>query len=214
MIKFYIKIPFLAFICTAFMLSSCMVVRLPGHGRRTDQVKPSGKRGKIVYTAQQFLGRRYISARGKRFHNDCSGLVAAVYYKNGYNLFRSNGKRQNMVKTIYDNVNRKGVVFSKGEVKPGDIVFFSNTYGRYGHKRFSHVGIVESIHEDSTISFIHRSSSGVVRDRMNLKKPHFRKDPRTGKILNSYLRRKRRSDPSNARYLTGELFESFGRIVD
>jgi hypothetical protein len=75
--------------------------------------------------------------------------------------------------------------------KPGDLVFFRNTY----RKGLSHVGIVESV-RGSEVTFVHRASKGIVRSRLDLRRPHAR-------ARNDVLRR----GPRPA--LTGELLAGF-----
>src|SRR5258708_22368936 len=52
--------------------------------------------------------------------------------------------------------------------RPGDLVFFRNTTARRG---FTHVGIVESA-RGGEIAFVHRAGGGIVRSRLDLRRPH------------------------------------------
>ena len=196
------------------LVASCAVMRAPTYRNNYEEKPPSDRRLKIVYDAQQYLGRNRIRVKDRVFHYDCSGLLLAVYYKNGINLTNIRTKRgENLVKGIYNFVKENGVLYVKENPKPGDIVFFSNTYKRFGKNPLSHAGIIESVHDDGTITFIHKSSSGIVRDKMNLGKPFKRRDPQSGEIINGYLRRKSRRDPPGTRYLAGALFETFGDVL-
>ncbi len=209
---------------SVFILSSCSIVKLPSYrtpkkavrsGFHEPEEKISGKRNNIVRDAKSFVGKRRIRVENKSFNNDCSGLVAAVYFKNGYDLINGNpyGHRS-LVRAIFSYINNKGEIYREKNPRPGDIVFFSNTYKEYGANELTHVGIVENVDTDGTITFIHRSSRGIVEDSMNTIHPSTRENPKNSKILNAYLRRKRRDDPPNAKYLAGELFEAYGRILD
>ncbi len=53
--------------------------------------------------------------------------------------------------------------------RPGDLVFFRNTY----RKGLSHIGIVDSV-EDGTVTFVHRANKGIMRSRLDLRRPHDR----------------------------------------
>jgi len=201
----------LFFILLIFFLSACAPMRL---SRFESQGEIAEIRSRVVYDAESLIGRRYLNPRGKHFPNDCSGFIASVYYKNNINLIeQEEQKRQNLVKIIFDNVSSKGIVFRDLNPKPGDIVFFSNTHKKFGENTLSHIGLVEKVDEDGTITFIHKGSMGIVRDYLNLKIPSKTSDENE-KTLNSYLRRKRNSDPPATKYLAGELFEAYGNIID
>jgi cell wall-associated NlpC family hydrolase len=86
-----------------------------------------GIREEIVETARTFIGLPYRwggSSREKGY--DCSGLVVAVYHLNGISLPRTSREQY-----------RVGKPLSRGEISPGDLVFFDIN----GRKRISHVGI-------------------------------------------------------------------------
>jgi hypothetical protein len=190
-------------------------MKIPEYDYSKSKPEPSTRRDKIVRDAVNLIGARTIRINNKRCNHDCSGFVSAVYYKNGIDITKvSKRKKQNLVRTIHDHVSEKGVLYSTSEPSPGDLVFFSNTYKRYGTNYLSHIGIVEKLSNDGTIAFIHRGSEGITRDYMNLKKPHIYRDSRNKKILNSYVRRKRSSDPPHSKYLAGELFETYGDVID
>ena len=94
--------------------------------------------------------------------------------------------------------------------RPGDLVFFRDTWDRNGDGKawndgLTHIGVVEAVGRDGTVTFIHRAGGGVKRGRMNLRFPD-RRGGRTDGVLNDYLRRATDRDRA---YLTGELFEDF-----
>ena len=84
----------------------------------------------LITYAQKFLGTRYVWG-GTSLTNgvDCSGFVYAVYRDFGYKLFRSS---REMVKS--------GTKVSRGELIPGDLVFFDTTNAS-NQGYISHVGI-------------------------------------------------------------------------
>lgn len=86
-----------------------------------------GLRNGIVSTAQTFIGLPYqwgsCTIGGPV---DCSGLVMAVYQLNGLNVPRTSEEQYQC-----------GIPVDKGDLKEGDLVFFSTN----GDGRVSHVGI-------------------------------------------------------------------------
>lgn len=97
---------------------------------------------KIVATAQQYLGVPYKWGGTDPSGFDCSGFVYYVLRCNGINVSRT----QN---AMYS----EGTPVSKGDLQPGDLVFFQNTY----KAGLSHVGIYVGNGQ-----FIHAPSSGKV----------------------------------------------------
>ena len=84
---------------------------------------------KLIKTAEQFQGQPYVFGGDSPSTGfDCSGLVEYVYGQNGVNLPRT-------AQAQYDSTSR----VAPGDVKPGDLVFFTATYqcGDY----ITHVGI-------------------------------------------------------------------------
>ena len=94
---------------------------------------------KIVATANKYIGVPYVWGGSSPSGFDCSGLVQYAFKAHGINLPRTS-KQQWTV----------GTVISKSELKPGDLVFFANTYT----SGISHVGIYVGDNQ-----FIHASSS-------------------------------------------------------
>jgi hypothetical protein len=73
----------------------------------------------------------------------------------------------------------------------------------------THVGLVESVGDDGTVTVIHRVRRGVVRYHMNLDRRATHTDPKSGQRLNDYLRFARKGQ----KVLTGELFAAFGSLL-
>jgi hypothetical protein len=173
----------------------------------------------IGRTAAAFVGAPRIEAAGRRLRFDCSGLARGVYLTHGVDLFDGieTDDTANGVRLIYRHVSRYGRIHDGPDPRPGDLVFFHNTLDRDGDGRandlFTHVGIVERVEADGTVLFVSHVSRGIERYRMNLAAPS-RRLADDGRVLNDYMRRRRPSDPSPTRYLTGELFAGFGRLAD
>jgi len=118
------------------------------------------------------------------------------------------------VKLIHHHVSRHGKLHQGPAVRPGDLVFFDNTWDYNGdgmtNDPLTHVGIVERQEADGTVVFISRVAGAIERYRMNLALPHVHRTTE-GRLLNDYLRRKDfDDDPATTAYLTGELFAGFG----
>ena len=97
--------------------------------------------------------------------------------------------------------------------RPGDLVFFDNTWDYNGdglvNDPLTHVGIVERQEQDGTVIFISRVAGAIQRYRMNLALPHVHRTAE-GRVLNDHIRRKDFRDPADTTYLTGQLFAAFG----
>lgn len=94
---------------------------------------------KIIATAKKYIGVPYVWGGTSPSGFDCSGLVQYVFKQHGISLNRT-------TVTQY----KQGTYVSKASLKPGDLVFFQNTYG----SGISHVGIFIGNGQ-----FIHASSS-------------------------------------------------------
>ena len=175
-------------------------------------VPPSDIPGeRLASRAAALVGVRSLAKVTRRVPDDCTGLVRLVYQGEGIELMGApGGKRgENGVTAIHRRARLAGALHRRTP-RPGDLVFFRETYDRNRDGRrndgLTHVGIVESVAPDETVTFIHRGAAGVERSRLNLRAPRSRTGPQ-GQILNDYLRR--RTARTRA-YLTGELFTDFG----
>ena len=90
---------------------------------------PSAASGNVVEFATQFIGSRYVWGGSSPRGFDCSGFTRYVYQQFGVDLPHSSGGQYN---TAYGTK-----ISNPDELRPGDIVFFVNTYKR----GISHVGI-------------------------------------------------------------------------
>lgn len=175
-------------------------------------------RSAIVHSAVRLLGSRTITIQGRRIHYDCAGVTRAIFLEHGIDLYRSNHPEGNAngVRLIHNHVRQHGILHQDTDVSPGDLVFFDNTWDFNGdgllNDPLTHVGIVERIEPDGTVTFISRVADAVARYRMNLSQPHVHKTAE-GRVLNDYIRRKRQTDPDNTARLTGELFSFYGNLL-
>ena len=103
----------------------------------------SSKADAIITTAKKYIGVPYVWGGTTPSGFDCSGFVQYVFKAHGISLNRT-------CVTQY----KHGTYVSKSNLKPGDLVFFQNTY----KSGISHVGIYVGNGQ-----FIHASSSkGIV----------------------------------------------------
>ncbi|ATB33240.1 CHAP domain-containing protein [Melittangium boletus] len=174
----------------------------------------SGSRDDVLAAARKLVGSKQVRVDGKTWPSDCTGFVEAVYGKAGVSFRGAAKAGDNGVTAFYRYAQAQGRVFTKGKPRPGDLVFFRETYDRNKDGRrndgLTHVGLVDEVARDGTVVVIHRVSRGVVRYRMNLARPSVRKDPRTGVVLNDMLRvPKGKKMP----VLTGQLFAAYGSVL-
>ncbi|WP_224246194.1 CHAP domain-containing protein [Hyalangium gracile] len=168
----------------------------------------------VVATARALVGQPQVRVGGRAYPSDCTGLVEAVYSQAGVPLKGTSKPGDNGVTAIYRYALNHGRVYNGGRPLPGDLVFFRETYdqNRDGRRNdgLTHVGLVDQVDADGTVTVIHRVKRGVVRYRMNLSKPGVGKDPSTGKVLNDTLRA-----PGQGRSfaLTGQLFVAYASVL-
>jgi cell wall-associated NlpC family hydrolase len=112
-------------------------------------------RGKIVRTAQRYIGVKYKNGGTTPRGFDCSGYVMYVYEKNGILLPRS-------VQSQYE----LGKKVSLRQLKPGDLVFFKTLKRR----RYSHVGIYVGDNR-----FLHAPRTGKRVSYAELDNPYWKK---------------------------------------
>lgn len=169
----------------------------------------------VVKAAIHFIGKSTLRCGGETYRYDCSGFVNAAYARAGLDLGLRN------TAALFEFAKESGVQHRRKHPKPGDVLFFDNTYDRNHNGRnddeLSHVGIVEKVDPDGTITLIHNGSSkGITRIYMNLEHPDQATSPE-GKTWNSTLRARSKQDPRGTKHLTGELWRgnaSFWQISD
>ncbi len=96
----------------------------PGSGGSTSvkvSVPDSASTSDVVSVAMQYLGSRYVWAGASPDGFDCSGFVMYVYKKVGISLPHSSRMQYG-----------SGVAVSRGDLRPGDLVFFYNPIHHVG----------------------------------------------------------------------------------
>lgn len=183
--------------------TKAVVKATPTKKKRPPAPLPKGRR--VARRAGKLVG---ASLAAYRVPDDCSGLVRAAYRAVGIELL-SHGMRpgENAVSAIHRRAQRAGALH-KRTPKPGDIVFFRETYDRnrdgVRNDGLTHVGVIEAVERDGTVVFVHRGGSGVKRSRMNLRFPTQR--GKDGRVLNDYLRR---AEGGKRAQLARELFSGY-----
>ncbi|MGH7231287.1 MAG: CHAP domain-containing protein [Nitrospiraceae bacterium] len=179
----------------------------------------SNKQQSIARTAARLVGAHSIESNGRRISYDCAGVTRAIYLSQGIDLYNSGEAEDgaNGVRLIHAYVRKYGRLHQGPRVRPGDLVFFDNTWDLNGDGRvndpLTHVGVVETVESDGTVVFVSRVSTAIDRYRMNLQRRTIHRAP-DGRVFNDYMRRKTWRDSGDARYLTGELFAGFGTVGD
>ena len=183
--------------------------------RRFDD--PIGTRLQLAQRARNMLKQPRFRIGGVDYRRDCSGFVLAVFAGEKIPIGKILGvdRRRPSAAGLYRLADERGLVHRNKVPSIGDLVFFNNTYDRNRDGRandpLTHVGIVERVDADGTVTFIHRVRRGVLRYKLNRFKPDQRRDPQSGKVLNHYLKYSR-GKPARKK-LTGQLFHAFATIV-
>ncbi len=191
---------------------------------------------RLAERARLALGHRgAFVLPGRRFPADCSGYVSWVYEAEGVPLrslmVQVAPRESSGVAAAYQVFRSHGIVFGGGGEwpRPGDIVFFRDTYDRNRNGKdddpFTHAGLVESVDEAGTVTFLHRERGGVRRGVLTLARPTTLRDE-DGKDLNTVMRNRNRRPPTKRGTaaaapvrrphlpgdLAGALFQGYGRI--
>lgn len=170
----------------------------------------------VLDQARAHLGKILVRVNGKAFRYDCSGFVRGMYSALGVDLMSEAGDPgDNGVRLIHKFVARHGENHARPVPHRGDLVFFDNSWDKNGNGKLddplTHVGLVEGVREDGTVLIIHRANRGIVRDAMNLLRPHDLKDE-AGHELNAFLRPKGRREPPGIPHTLAELWAGFGTL--
>jgi hypothetical protein len=186
----------------------------PAPRKQVHPSPPAARREDVLATARELVGSSKVKLAGRSWPEDCTGFIQAVYAKAGVSFRGAGVPRDNGVTAMYRYARTHGRVYTQGQPRPGDLVFFRETYdqNRDGRRNdgLTHVGLVDGVEADGTVVVIHRVKRGVVRYRMNLARPNLRRDPRTGEVINDMLRA---PGAGKVPVLTGQLFVSYGSVL-
>jgi peptidoglycan DL-endopeptidase CwlO len=177
-------------------------------------VVAAGARNTAVDTARGLVGKTRVVVGGKRYGDDCTSFVKALFEPLGVDLLKEAEPGDNGVTAMWRFASHHGRIFEGGRPLAGDLVFFKETYdqnrdGRSNNDGLTHIGVVEDVEADGTVLVIHRVARGVVRYRMNLSAPTQVRTS-SGKRLNDWLRTEA---PGSKPRLTAELFAGFATLL-
>ncbi|HEX8821106.1 MAG TPA: NlpC/P60 family protein [Archangium sp.] len=188
-----------------------LVAKAPAPSKKKKKPVPLTKGRRVARRAGSLVGVP-LAGQGQ-VPDDCSGLVRAAYHAVGIELL-SHGTLpgENAVSAIYRRAQRAGAL-RKRDPKPGDLVFFHETYDRnrdgLRNDGLTHIGVIEGVERDGTVVFVHRGGDGVKRSRMNLRLPTQQRT-KSGQVLNDYIRR---AEGGERARLSSELFSGFASAV-
>jgi len=107
----------------------------------------------VISTARSYKGTSYKLGGCSKKGMDCSGLTYTAFKSVHIDLPRTAVEQSQRVKTL-----------KLTELKPGDMVFFTD---KKGHKKITHVGIVTEVKGTKEIKFIHASThAGVIEENL------------------------------------------------
>ena len=108
---------------------------------------------KVIQTARTYRGTPYRWGGTTRIGMDCSGLLCTSFKAINVNLPRTSNEQS-----------RFGEKVRPKEIRPGDLVFFSESQFS---NRISHVGMVTDVKGPGEVFFIHASTClGVIEDNL------------------------------------------------
>jgi hypothetical protein len=181
--------------------------------------RASALREKLVEGASALLGKSQLVVRGKRFTWDCTGTVLAIYWYAGIDLrgdfsaFTGNG-----VMRLYKSLDRRGLLYDTRYPIAGDIVFWDDTYDANGdgfwNDDLTHMGMVVKTDSGGVISYVHQNvRKGIVIEYMDLLEPSVPQRDSWGQvvILNSPMRMAEPGATHPRKWLSGQLYRSFGK---
>ncbi|RAZ52441.1 NlpC/P60 family protein [Campylobacter hyointestinalis] len=150
----------------------------------------------------------------KKLGNDCSGFVSLVnedskslYFDENIvnNFYDKNGRKSQAIFNLYKSQNK----ISYTDPKPGDLVFFNNTTSRTNkskNKAITHLGIIDKVESNGTITFMHNINGKNIKSVMNLN--HKNTHKLNGKKINAYIILKCQTPAC----LISNKFAGFGKV--
>ena len=180
-----------------------------------EKLSPTQRR--LLAGAKYVLGRTVLDINGQHFNDDCSGTILAIYAYAGINLVgRFDRYTGSGVVRIYKIMKAHNLLYKTYYPKPGDIIFWDNTYDENGNGKWddplTHAGMVVGVSPNGEISYIHQNyRKGIIIEHMNLLYPNIYKRIVDGVrvIVNSPMRMI--GSPPGPGWLAGQLIDSLGK---
>lgn len=178
------------------------------------------RRQRVVDAAGSLVGRSRIEVDGQRFPWDCTGVVLAAYSIAGIDLSAEFEDRVgNGVARLYEIAVDHNVLSNRDEPRPGDLLFWDDTFdrsrnGRWGDQ-LTHVAIVVGVDEYGTISFVHHNyRRGIVIETMNLRYPdvHTAETDNGTAVLNAPMRMRRDRHIQPESWLASHLYRDAAEL--
>lgn len=208
-IRKYITTKGVIILAISLALSSCISIKEYTDGELATY-RPNSELTKtqriIVESALEACSKSYnktLIFSGRQFNNDCSGLIYGIFWTANIDLLSAiSSESGNGVMRLYRYMDKKKLIHTEKLPQPGDLIFWNNTYGTWGRKPLSHIGIVVSVDRDTgSIDYVHNNTylGAIRREKMNLYRPH------ENRPINNYMRY-----DSKYKKTAAELFDSFG----
>jgi cell wall-associated NlpC family hydrolase len=174
---------------------------------------------RLVEAAEALLGAKSLIVNGRRYSQDCSGTILAIYAKAGIELLNEYLKHDgNGVHRIYRIMETARLLYDTRRPVPGDIVFWDDTYDRnedgLRNDPLTHAGMVLSVDGTGTVSYVHfHYTKGITVEYMNLETPGIYRIETAGtaRIVNSPMRMKSQRGDVSEPWLAGQLYRIFGK---
>jgi hypothetical protein len=170
----------------------------------------------LLEQANRIIGAEKLFVNNKSFSMDCSGTVMAIYWYAGIDLAEAfpdytGGGTERIYKYLRD----KKLLYKTDLPKPGDIIFWDNTFDKNGNGKqddyLTHMGMVVSVDDKGNIEYIHENyRKGIILAKMNLYKPDDYFEIIDGEkiVLNDPMRM--RGSPESKNWLSSQLYSDFG----
>lgn len=166
---------------------------------------------RALWRAKSWVGLTTLASVSQTMNDDCSGMARLAFQQRRLDLLPDDVMpEENGVTAIHRKAQALGML--SDAPTPGALVFFKETFDRNRdgliNDGLTHIGIVERVGADGTVTFVHKSGGLVKRSRFNLQQPEARRDEK-GRIVNDWLRRKGKKTRG---YLAGELVAGFAAV--
>ncbi len=112
--------------------------------KKTGNQRPPKEIERVIQTARSYRGTPHKTGGVNRYGIDCSALMQVSFESSGIRIPRTAAQQSQIGRAV-----------SKQELRPGDLVFFSDP--KVG-KGITHVGLVTEVSDGGEVKFIHTSS--------------------------------------------------------